>query len=567
MRRHHNASHPQNPASSLLADLGSLRTQGPRSGTLARPAPLDETISFERLADSSQDVFWLADRGGHSLVYLSSRFEQLWGVEVAAAMNDPSLWNRAVVEADAALLPTPFFSDAGAGPADAVREYRIHGRDGRVVWIRDRRFQVTDAQGRTVRLGGIAENITERKEREMAYASLLQRERDARAQAEELARSKDEFLAVVTHELRSPLNAIRGWAHVLRQSGPLNPLQVKALDAVDRNTRTQALMVNDLLDSQSILCGELQLVKRRLPLASLLAEAVEAVQPAADTKRIRLEVLHDPAIGDVHVDGDRLCRALVAVLSNAVKFTLEDGIVLVRSHAATDHLQIAVHDTGIGLDLARLPALFDRFTQADRAWTRRQGGLGLGLSLAFQLIALHGGDITAHSDGLGKGATFTVRLPWSAGPDPDGEPRQRSLNLVDRPLAGRSVVLVEDEDDAREALEIILRGAGAEVQSFNRAQRAYEHLTRLLPHQRPSALLSDIAMPDEDGYAFIRRVRAFEKAQGLPPLLALAVTAFTRSDDRQRATDAGFNAHIAKPLDARIVVPTLCDAMAMASSH
>ncbi|HEV7915588.1 MAG TPA: hybrid sensor histidine kinase/response regulator, partial [Albitalea sp.] len=406
--------------------------------------------------------------------------------------------------------------------------------------------------------GGIAEDITERKRREIESGELLERERDARAEAEAAASSKDEFLAVVTHELRSPLNAIRGWAHVLRHSGMLNGTQVKALDAIDRNTQAQAHLVDDLLDSQRILCGKLQLEWKRVPIGCIVDEAVESVQPAAQLKRIRVEVSHDPAVGIVQADSDRLRQALVKLLSNAVKFTPEDGIVSVRSERRPGQLAIEVRDTGIGMEPAQLPFVFDRFQQADSSNTRRANGLGLGLSLAQQLVELHGGRITVDSPGAGQGTTFTVELP------------ERLLRTAERPapeapqaspLAGKRVMIVEDDADGREVLGLILRGAQVELQSFDRAAAAYHYLAHAAPNEQPDALISDIAMPDEDGYAFIRRVREMEGGEHRPHVVALALTAFTRVEDRMRALKAGFDAHVPKPIDPERVLRTLIDAL------
>ncbi|HEX6362231.1 MAG TPA: hybrid sensor histidine kinase/response regulator, partial [Albitalea sp.] len=451
---------------------------------------------MKRFAESSEDVFWLADRERGALLYASPRFEALWGVPAEALVADPEVWNRAVLPEDAAQLPTPFFAD-DAVHGESVREYRIRDRSGQVRWIRDRRFQLRDDNGGPVRVGGIAEDVTERKQRELADAEMLAREREARAEAEAAALAKDEFVAVVTHELRSPLNAIRGWAHVLRHSGTLNATQTKALDAIDRNTQAQAHLVDDLLDSQRILCGKLELELQRLPLANLMDEAVEAVQPAAEQKRIRIEVSHDPRIAQVRADPDRLRQAFVKLLSNAVKFTPEDGIVAIRSELDDQGAAVHVSDTGIGLEPTQIPFVFDRFQQVDSSNTRRTSGLGLGLSLAKQLVELHGGRIAADSRGPGLGTTFTVALPAQV---LETRPAPAEAPAV-APLAGKRIVIIEDDADGREVLGLILRGAKAELQSFDRASTAFEYLAHTPPDAQPDALISDIAMPDEDGYA------------------------------------------------------------------
>jgi len=363
--------------------------------------------------------------------------------------------------------------------------------------------------------------------------------------------AKDEFLAFIAHELRSPLNAIRGWAHVLRRSGELNAAQLKALDAIDRNTGVQARMVDDLLDSQRILNGELQLDLSRSPLRDLIDECLDQVQPTAASKRIRLEVTHDPAIGIVSVDVTRMRQALVGVVANAVKCTPEQGTVRLRSVRRDKGFAIEVQDNGIGLEAAQVSHVFDAFRQ----------GLGLGLSLAQQLVKLHGGRITVESDGPGHGAKFTIELPDRLANAEDGA----SAPVAPRgsPLIGKRVVIVEDDADWREILGLILRDARVEFRSFDRAATAFDYLAKAAPEDRPDALISDISMPDEDGYEFIRRVRQMEWGEHRPHLVALALTSFARIDDRVRAIKAGFDFHLAKPVDSESVLAALAQALGL----
>lgn len=512
---------------------------------------------FQRFTESSDDVFWLADLGTKQLLYVNSRFEHFWGIGSDALLKDASLWGQAVIDADAHLLPAPFFADT-ADTENTVREYRILDTQGQCHWIRDRRFYVRDAHDKALRVGGIAEDITERKQVELEREQVLQREQLARKDAEALASSKDEFLAVVTHELRSPLNAMRGWAHVLRRAGSLNALQEKALDAIDRNTQAQARLVDDLLDSQRMLCGTLELQWGLAKLPTLVDDAVAAMHDRAAAKRITLEVSHDERIDTVSADVNRLQQAVSNLLSNAIKFSPEDGVVKVRTLRRQNALVIEVKDSGIGLAPAQMPFLFNRFQQADSSSTRRQNGLGLGLSLAQQVIELHGGSIQASSEGVGLGATFTIELPDKTMPAGDAK-AQTALPLS--ALAGKRVVVVEDDPDGREILELLLRDAQVELRSFDRAAGAYEHLAQATPEERPDALISDIAMPDEDGYAFIHRVREMEAQQHRPRLVALALTAFSRKEDRQRALAAGFDEHVGKPIDSQLVLQALEQAL------
>ncbi|MDO9004422.1 MAG: ATP-binding protein [Aquabacterium sp.] len=510
-------------------------------------------MPFQRFTESSDDVFWLADLTTRQLLYVNSRFERFWGVGSDALLKDPTLWRQAVVDADKHLLPIPFFADTAASE-NSVREYQILDAQGQLHWIRDRRFYVRNALDQAVRVGGIAEDITERKQAEIQREQMLQREQMARREAEALALSKDEFLAVVTHELRSPLNALRGWAHVLRRAGPLNALQEKALDAIDRNTQAQARLVDDLLDSQRILCGTFELQWGRANLASLVDDATASMHDRAATKRITLEVSHDDSIDAVSADVNRLRQAVTNLLSNAIKFSPEDGTVHVRTLRTHHSVAIEVKDSGIGLTPTQLPFLFNRFQQADSSSTRRQSGLGLGLSLAQQVIELHGGRIEARSDGVGLGSTFTIELPDQIHlPLHNATQQQLSLSA----LAGKRVMVVEDDPDGREILELLLRDAKVELRSFDRAAGAYEHLAHAPLEEQPDALISDIAMPDEDGYAFIHRVRELEARLQRPRLVALALTAFSRKEDRQRALAAGFDEHVGKPIDSQMVLQTL----------
>jgi PAS domain S-box-containing protein len=533
----------------------------------ATPAPRFDLLeqdeeNFQRFAQSSDDVYWLADLPTGRLLFVSPQFERWWGLSRDELLNDPTLWNRAVVDEDRDRLPMPFFAETDDG-RQALREYRITGPSGDVHWIRDRRFHLRDAKGRTVRIGGIAEDVSSRKQREIELDALLAKEREARAEAETLARSKDEFLAVVSHELRSPLNAIRGWAHVLRRAGTLNDMQIKSLDAIDRNTGIQAQMVDDLLDSQRILCGNFHLEMSRVPLAQVVAEAVESVQPTAAAKRIRIDVQAAADPGHVTVDVVRLRQAMAALLSNAVKFTSDDGFVGVIVQGGTDEATIAVRDNGIGLEPSQLPFVFDRFQQADASSTRRQNGLGLGLSLARQLVELHGGRIEVESEGAGCGTCFTVHLPQTEANPHDPPPRDP---LDSHPLAGKRIVIVEDDADGREVLALILAEAQVSLHSFDRASKAYEFLACASPEEQPDALISDIAMPEEDGYEFIRRVRQMEEKQHRPRLVALALTAFGRAEDKVRALKAGFDAHMAKPIDTERVLQAIADAFRRAET-
>jgi PAS domain S-box-containing protein len=520
----------------------------------------DSEQRFRQFAQSSDDVFWFADLARNELMYVSPAFERLWGVPVSSLHLDPNTWSTGVEAQDRALLPQPFYaSQADEHGHEPVREYRLHRPDGSLRWIRDRRFHLQHDGGRVLRIGGIAEDITERKLRDLEREELLARERAARSEAEALASAKDEFLAVVSHELRSPLNAIRGWAHVLRKTANLPEQHLRPLDAIDRNVTAQARMVDDLLDTQRLLRGKVQLEPRPTVLPALIEQAVDTFRPMAADKRLALTVSHAEDVPMIEADPERLRQALVNLVSNAVKFTPAGGRIAVRSvRRASDRVAIEVADTGVGLEPAQAQRVFEPFRQGSSGTssTRRQGGLGLGLALARQLVELHGGRLTAHSDGPDRGSVFCMELPAP----PATEPVPVLVSSTPAPaLAGRRVVVLEDDPEGRQILDLLLRDEAVDAVFFSNASDGFRYLREVGAERRPELLISDIAMPGEDGYSLIRRVRELHRERGEPAMPAVALTAFASPSDRARALAAGFDAHLGKPLDPEQLRNTLQD--------
>jgi signal transduction histidine kinase/ActR/RegA family two-component response regulator len=372
----------------------------------------------------------------------------------------------------------------------------------------------------------------------------------ALAVAESATRARDEFLATVSHELRTPLTSIIGWIQLLREDNDPQWM-AEGLDTIERNARAQSRLIEDILDFSRITAGKLRLDVRSIDLVDVVRDAIEIVRPAADAKGVRLESVLDPNAGQISGDPDRLQQVIWNLLSNAVKFTPRGGAVHVRLQRVASQCELSVCDSGEGIAPEFLPFVFDRFSQADNSSTRTHSGLGLGLGIVRHLAELHGGTVHAFSEGLGTGSTFVVRLPLAA-TLPMGEAQAaEAATMVVAPagldaladLSGACILLVEDNDDARRLLQTILRRCGATVYAAENVGEALLILGKL----RADILVSDIGLPGEDGYSLIRRIRLAEPATGRMP--AIALTAYTRSVDRVRALAAGFQMHLAKPVE------------------
>ena len=392
-------------------------------------------------------------------------------------------------------------------------------------------------------------DISARRAAEAERDSLLERERLARAQAEQANRSKDEFLAMVSHELRTPLNAMLGWARMLSAGSPDAARQKRGLEVIERNAIAQAQLIEDLLDVSRIVHGKLRLEVASMDLRAVVEAAIESVRPGFESKGIQLSATLEPDLAQIMGDAQRLQQVVWNLLSNSAKFTPKGGHVAVELRRAGPSITLTVTDDGKGIAPHALPFVFDRFRQADASITRAFGGLGLGLSIARHLVELHGGTIDAESEGDGKGSRFTLTLRQAA-LDVEHPPTVQATALPRTPgntaiseLAGLRVLVVDDEPDARELTTAILSEGGATVVAASSASRALE----LLDEQPLDVLLSDIGMPEQDGYELIRKVRLLTTPASKIP--AAALTAFVRSDERRRAMLAGFQLHISKPVE------------------
>jgi PAS domain S-box-containing protein len=399
---------------------------------------------------------------------------------------------------------------------------------------------------------GMAHDVTERRE-------ALKREKEARLEAEAANRVKDEFLSTLSHELRTPLTAIVGWSELLLHDEVAPHKRREAIETIARNANSQGQLINDLLEVSRIITGKLRLEFAPCEMESVVQAAAEAIRPTAEAKGVRLQILLEPNAGPIFGDRERLQQIVWNLLSNAVKFTRHGGLVQTRLQKNDTQVEVVVSDTGVGINPEFLPHVFERFRQADGSTTRSYGGLGLGLAIVRHLVELHGGTVWAESAGHNQGATFIVRFPEMSDVSQHFEVTElvKSPRAVvdsrdrNRTLRGLRVLVVDDEFDARALLTTMLEGSGAHVLAVSSSAEALD----LMDSWKPDVLIADIAMPVEDGYSFIRKVRARPHDRG-GQVPALALTAYARTEDRTRALSEGYQVHLAKPVD-RIQLATV----------
>ncbi|HEU0175270.1 MAG TPA: PAS domain S-box protein [Blastocatellia bacterium] len=500
------------------------------------------------------------DEQADRAVWENERMYEIFGhTRADGALGKARLIERYVHPDDAATFEQALADGMKSGrPFHAF--FRIRRKDGALRWLELAGNFELARDGAPMRMIGVLADITERKRAEAREREQLAQAQAARAAAEAANRSKDEFLAMVSHELRSPLNAILGYTRMLR-SGLVDRDAINNVTAiVDRNAKAQLQIIEDLLDSACIITGKLRIETCPVNLALVLEAALDTVRAAAEAKGVMLVADFGPGPEEVAGDSARLQQVVWNLLSNGIKFTPEGGRVELRMESDANHISIRVSDTGKGIEPDFLPFIFDPFRQADSSSTRRYGGLGLGLSLVKNLVESHGGTITAASEGAGRGATFTVTLPRRQ-PDfieppaiaaPPREARTEDSIQVDQELSleGMSVLVVDDQEDARELLNQALSQYGAKVTTASSGVEALAFLSNPPEGKRPDALILDIVMPDEDGYTVLKKVRALEASQGVSAdrIPAIALTVYGRGVDRLRALQAGFQMHVAKPV-------------------
>jgi PAS domain S-box-containing protein len=472
-----------------------------------------------------------------------------WSAEEAAGRPVAEVF-RIVNEQTGAEVENPVVRALREGIVVGLANHTLLiSRGGAVTPIDDSAAPIRSRDGKTLGVVLVFRDVTERKRADREREALIDRERASRYAAESANRAKDSFLATVSHELRTPLGVILGWAGILRSGNADARAVERAAEILERNARTQAKLIDDMLDISRIVSGKFQIEPAEIDPGRVVAAAVEALRPAAEDKGVELELTLGPVPGPVVADPERLQQIVWNLLSNAIKFSAKGGRVAVTLGAADDRLRIAVRDEGVGIDPLRLQHVFERFWQADISSTRRHGGLGLGLAIVRHLVEMHGGWVTAHSRGEGYGATFTVELPLR-GPQDTAVAAGRTAPL---PLGGllqgqvlheARVLVVDDEHDGAEWAAELLRSAGAEVRVAVSAAAALAAVRTW----RPDLLISDIGMAGEDGYALIQQVRALPPGDGRHTP-ALALTAHASADDRLHALSVGFQMHAAKPID------------------
>jgi len=432
-----------------------------------------------------------------------------------------------------------------------VQRNRNYTREGSILFCEWYNSVLRDDRDQLVSVLSLVLDVTSREKAEEERAALLIRERDARKHAEEADRLKDEFLATLSHELRTPLTSILGWASMIRNGEIEGSNATRAIETIERNARSQARLIDDLLDVSRIITGNLRLDLHPLNLAPIVEAAVDALRPTADVKgiQIRTEALSSECL--VKGDPNRLRQVIWNLLSNAIKFTQRGGVVALSLKPVGPTVRLTVADTGEGISAEFLPYVFDRFRQAEGSISRKQGGLGLGLAVVRHLVELHGGSISAESAGLGHGSVFTVELPLAEERRDPARAEERRREVERRRskrgsvrLDGVHVLLVEDDDDSRKLLGTMLKRYGARVTSTKTAAEALN----MFSGELPDLLISDIGMPDQDGYELIQKLRALpvEKGGQTP---AIALTGYASRKDRERALAAGYHLHIAKPIE------------------
>jgi PAS domain S-box-containing protein len=483
---------------------------------------------FRQLAENINEVFWMADPQGTQILYISPAYEGVWGRSCQSLYEQPRSYLDAVYPEDQDRVAAALEQRSRGEPTD--QEFRIVRLDGSVRWVRDRAFPIKDPSGQVYRFAGIAEDITERKQAEEAL--------------KEADRRKDEFLAMLAHELRNPLAPIQNAVQIIRLLGSSDPNLQRSRDMIERQVRHMTRLVDDLLEVSRITGGKIKLQTEPMDLVAVTARAVETSRPLIDARHQELTVTFPPQPIELEADPTRVAQVISNLLNNAAKYTENGGHIWLTVGREGSEAVVRVRDSGIGISPDLLPRIFDLFTQADRSLDRSQGGLGIGLTLVRRLVEMHGGNVTVHSPGPGKGSEFIVRLPAQR------EVRDSKNTAHRQDPAGRQaaapfprrVLVVDDNADSAESIAILLQLRGHEVRTALDGRTALE----IARQYRPEVILLDIGLPNVDGYEVARQLRR-EFSQENP--LLVAVTGYGQSEDRRKSAQAGFDHHLVKPVN------------------
>jgi PAS domain S-box-containing protein len=511
-----------------------------------------------RLAiDQAEIATWDIDLGTGAAAF-SGRLYEMLGYRWEERPATSRMWIERIHRDDRPRVEAALQAAIAGGTLFQCEHRILRANDGEERWLAPLGNVQPDAQGRLARVIGVVMDVTPRKRLEARREELLAHESTARSEAETAARLKDQFLATLSHELRTPMSAVLGWLQLLR-SGRLDAVQTQhALDTIERNARLQNQLINDMLDVSRIVTGRLRLDFTPLAARPLLESALASVRPLAEAKQLTIDTELPPPGAAVEADGSRMEQVFTNVLANAIKFSQPGGRVKVVCAVKGKVLEVVVSDEGEGIAPEALPHIFELFRQADGSFTRSHGGLGLGLAIVRHLLDLHGGSVRAHSDGPGNGASFVIELPLTSmsardtaqtvpGPAPD---------VHGCPLQGASILVVDDDPGAVEMVRRMLMLEGARVitaSGAEEARQAYAHDPGI------DIVISDIGMPQRDGYDLIRTLRHEFPGRGAP--IAVAISGYARSEDRERALEAGFDLHVSKPFDMQALSASLAHLM------
>jgi len=516
-----------------------------------RHGHLDKFDEFRFLADLIPHMIFTTTPEGQNdfsnqfaADYIGIEYEHLTGESWAGAVHP---------EEQAELFARWQHCLRTGAPFEMLYRFR-RAADGQYRWFLGRAAPLRGPDGKIVKWFGLNTDLHDQKMAEIERIELLEREQKARTDAEAANRMKDEFLATLSHELRTPLSAILGWIQLLRRETLTEAQRVHALETIDANAKLQTQLVADILDVSRIITGKLRLDLKWVDLERVVNAAIETLLPASTAKGIAVELRVDPKMEAVRGDPDRLQQVMWNLLSNAIKFCSRGGRVGITIAPAGPQFEVVVTDDGEGIPADVLPHIFERFRQGDNSTKRRHGGLGLGLAIVRHLVELHGGTVEAQSPGPGLGTTFRIQLPKLAKPSASQGESAKS-EPAEPDLAGLHVVVLDDDAAIREILSLFLEGSGARVSSVTTVAEAMKTVNA----ERPDAVISDISMPDEDGYDLVRQLRAVDRYN--QPIPTLALTAHARVEEQTRTLSAGFHAHLTKPVDMKelvAVVAKLC---------